>query len=110
MDKSLKQENRPYLAVVFLANIALYFFVYRFGFDFPGIWNAALEIEKFAPLMLVIIFIGVINSQINPETKAKIVFWKITNPLPGCRAFSDYVKADSRIDIQSFKTGVWGFP
>ncbi len=32
-------------------------------------------------------------------SKARLVFWRWRNPLPGCRAFTELVKADPRIDV-----------
>lgn len=110
MDKSLKNANKKYLTAVFLANIFAYIFISKFGFDVSSLWSSISELEKFIPLTIAIIFIGILNSQITPEIKAKIVFWKIKDPLPGCRAFSDYMELDVRVDSESLKHECGFFP
>jgi hypothetical protein len=40
----------------------------------------------------------VLNGILGDLSKARLVFWKWRNPLPGCRAFSDIMCADPRID------------
>lgn len=46
-----------------------------------------------------LILVGVLNSQISPETKARIIFGRYKNPLPGARAFTDLGPADARVDM-----------
>jgi hypothetical protein len=54
----------------------------------------------FFPLLafpLAVIFEGLIHS----KHKAVLVFWRIKNPLPGSRAFSDIAPKDPRINLDS---------
>ena len=42
--------------------------------------------------------------------KAVLVFWRVRNPLPGCRAFSHFVKSDPRINASQLESSLGGFP
>jgi hypothetical protein len=41
----------------------------------------------------------VLNGVLGDLAKARVVFWRWRNPLPGCRAFSVIMLADPRIDV-----------
>lgn len=45
-----------------------------------------------------------------PNLKAVLVFWRIKDPLPGCRAFSEHVFTDPRIDLEELKKKMGEFP
>jgi hypothetical protein len=42
--------------------------------------------------------------------KARLVFWRWSNPLPGCRVFSQLIKTDPRIDVPALKGRLGEFP
>ncbi len=56
------------------------------------------SIKVLAPILLMSILTDIINAQIDPNNKARLVFWKWSHPLPGCRAFTEYTSADPRIN------------
>jgi len=43
----------------------------------------------------------VLNGLLGDMAKARIVFWRWQDPLPGCRAFSDLMDTDPRIDVKA---------
>lgn len=45
----------------------------------------------------------VLNGLLGDLAKARIVFWRWQDPLPGCRAFTELINADPRIDVNAFK-------
>ena len=45
----------------------------------------------------------VLNGALGELTKARLVFWRWQDPLPGCRAFSQLVGRDPRIDVPALK-------
>jgi len=98
MDKTLKQKNKPLLVATVLVNVFFYFVVYKFGFDVNQILEYSRKIENFLPLTIITIFVGILNSQTSHINKARIVFWKYKAPLAGCRAFSEYIAIDDRIN------------
>jgi hypothetical protein len=44
------------------------------------------------------------------DAKARLVYWKIANPLPGSQAFSKYAPADARIDMKALTKNVGVLP
>jgi hypothetical protein len=44
------------------------------------------------------------------DAKARLVFWKIANPLPGSEAFSKHARADARIDMKALAKNVGDLP
>lgn len=56
--------------------------------------------------IVVIILSGVLSETM----KARLVFWRWQNPLPGCRAFSVLVGSDARIDVKILAAKHGKFP
>jgi hypothetical protein len=46
----------------------------------------------------------IFNGLVGGNFKAKLVFWRLHDPLPGCRAFSHYLHIDPRIDANVLQT------
>ena len=44
------------------------------------------------------------------EAKARLVYWKIKNPLPGSQAFTKCALVDARIDMKALKKNVGALP
>jgi hypothetical protein len=64
--------------------------------------NAALaHVAGLLPSGLAVTLCGIINAQLTPLQKARIVFLRWKEPLPGSRAFSYHATRDSRIDIHA---------
>lgn len=58
-----------------------------------------LTLEKGIMLLLFPILTLVLNGLISSNLKSILVFWRIKNPLPGSRVFSEIASSDPRIDI-----------
>lgn len=56
------------------------------------------------------IIVIVLSGVLGDLWKARVVFWRWTNPLPGCRVFSDLLAGDPRIDAASLKQKLGKFP
>jgi hypothetical protein len=56
------------------------------------------------------IFVLLLTGVLSHEVKARIVFWKMTNPLPGSAAFTKYGPADARIDMKALAKNVGELP
>jgi hypothetical protein len=56
--------------------------------------------------LLAIVLSGVLSD----TGKARLVFWRWRNPLPGCRAFTELVNTDPRIDVSALRTKYGDFP
>jgi hypothetical protein len=44
-----------------------------------------------------------LSSLVSADHKATLVFWRLSNPLPGSRAFSMHAPADHRVDLETLK-------
>jgi hypothetical protein len=44
------------------------------------------------------------------DAKARLVYWRIANPLPGSQAFTKYAPADARIDMKALAKNVGALP
>src|SRR5262245_38975416 len=110
-EKSLKDQNTASLITILIVNIAVFAVVLKtdelIATDYQEMlkhWQALI------PAGLGAVLIGVINGLLNAPTKARLVFWRWHDPLPGSRAFSRYVHLDPRIDIAALKSKVGPFP
>lgn len=72
--------------------------------------NLKEQWAKFGSTALALAVLTVINGILPSSIKARIAFWRWNNPLPGCRAFSDYLRNDPRIDLGELQTKVGIFP
>ena len=104
-EKSLKDQNTVSLIAVLIVNLAIFAVVLKtdqlLAADYPDIlkqWQALI------PASLGAILIGVVNGLLSAQAKARLVFWRWKNPLPGSEAFSRYVTLDPRIDVAALKS------
>jgi hypothetical protein len=56
------------------------------------------------------IVVIILNGVLGDTMKARLVFWRFQNPLPGCRAFSALVASDPRIDSKALTAKHGKFP
>jgi hypothetical protein len=102
--RSLKVQNQLRLAAILAANLAAFFTAVHSDALVGSNWNDLVGgVNDAFPAGLGIALLGVINSQLSPEAKARIIFFRWTNPLPGSEAFSKHAKADQRIDLSSLQ-------
>lgn len=59
--------------------------------------------HDFLPAGVGVMFAGVVNGLLSANNKARLVFWRWSNPLPGSFAFSRYAHQDPRIDIEALR-------
>jgi hypothetical protein len=99
-EPNLKSENSIKLWAFLLSNgfIVVVFFYFPFLNKIIEDYNEVLRLRFilpiFSPLILFIIG-GVLSS----NQKAIIVFWRLKNYYPGCKAFTHYGKHDLRVDM-----------
>jgi len=53
---------------------------------------------------------SVVNALVDPMTKARLVFWRWAQPLPGSRAFTVHIKKDPRINVPALRAKLGTFP
>jgi hypothetical protein len=109
--KSLKSQNLPKLWAFMAANIFMAWSIVMLGdVDFQrlrdvdltqviGLWLQSVA-EKGALLGLGTFLAVVANGILSSRVKEILVFWRLRDPLPGARAFTELVQCDPRIDLQ----------
>ena len=98
--RSLKRQNTPLLAVVLICNLIIFAGVTSGSAILDGIRKQSFEtIVQLAPAGLALLAVSVLSHQLSPNAKARIVFFRWSDPLPGSRAFSLYAERDPRIDL-----------
>lgn len=110
---SLKQRNAKAIWLLVSADVAC-IVIALFGFSFS---LASLKEVAEASLLRAILLAAVgpiaatfLNDLIPAGIKASIVFGRLTDALPGHRAFSVHVRNDPRIDLALLKKRVGEFP
>lgn len=104
MARRLKDENKTALALLLAANLAAYYLVAETGYLMAGDWLSLVRNwQKVVPSGLALIIIGILNAQLSADAKARLVFWRWTDPLPGSRAFSLYARKDARVDMAAIE-------
>jgi len=100
MVKSLKEQNRWQLWLIVAANsLFLYGVVQANAIEVEGLRAMFKDASNLLPVGLAIIVSTVLNGLLSADTKARLVFLRWHNALPGHRAFTQYAKSDSRIDL-----------
>lgn len=108
---SLKAKNLKFVIAILIIDTIILLTI-----PSAGRTNLSLMLGNDWPLYLVqsgsIITIAalLINHLLSPDFKARIVFWRFWNALPGCRAFSRLVHQDPRIDIHALQIKLGSFP
>lgn len=104
MEKKLKNYNK--ILWTFIAyNITIFISLYSYSkFNLTNLNNIySVILESSIVMSTSIVITIVLNNLITSDFKAKIVFWKIKDPLPGCRIFTKLINKDNRIDIELLK-------
>lgn len=100
-NKSLKSQNLPKIWTFILLNIILaYCFLYLKEVNLDNIQTFYQKLTGRDSFVIVIspLITLFLNNLLSSNFKAKIVFWRIRNPLPGTRVFSKLLFNDQRID------------
>jgi hypothetical protein len=97
---SFKDLNKPLLAVVLAANaIAFYGLSSIEVVSVEGVRALVSNWSDLAPPAIVVVVAGILNAQLSSLAKARIVFGKWDNPLPGSDAYTLHGPADPRVDM-----------
>jgi hypothetical protein len=112
---SLKHGYRWRLFAVLAANlIVLYAAVTYDVIRLDGIsavtsdWQAAWK--NIGSVAVAFAITTILNGLLSSDAKARLIFWRWRNPLPGCRAFSHYLTRDPRIDFGALERALGTLP
>lgn len=105
-DKTLKDTNRINLIIYLVLNFLFFAILSGLTNIRVGEWDDLLS-KWLAPggiIIGILYFISIVlEGLISSDIKAVLVFWRIKNPLPGTRAFSDIAVKDPRIDMNAVR-------
>lgn len=77
----------------------------------PGLIDAStLAILRAGSTTALPVLVLLLTGLLSHEAKARFVYWKFTNPLPGSRAFTKHAPADARIDMKALAKNVGALP
>ncbi len=112
MAASHKDANRFPLMVVLAVNAAAFWGLVTTQQVDPAAWIGSIQgnIKGSLPIALALVLTNIINAQLSPMGKARLVFLDWQHPLPGCRAFSYFMHRDNRIDVQALEQKYGPFP
>lgn len=106
MNRSLQDANRGALLIVAAANAVTFYLAAKTDALFGGQWAiTAKSLPEMLPTGLSLVLVGIANAQLTGDAKARIVFFRWRNPLPGSEAFTRYAIADPRIDLSFLERG-----
>ena len=96
----LKDSYKTRLYVVAAINVALFWALVILHADLSMLWALLNSISLKDGIIGMITPIGafVLDGLLSADTKARIVYWRYTHPLPGSRAFSVHLKQEPRAD------------
>lgn len=111
MALSLKDQNKLPLLAVAIGNLAMFaLLIGGDSFQIPSLGSTANALRDALPAGIGLILIGIVNAQMSPDLKARIVFGKWRHPLPGSEAFSRHAKQDDRVDVVALERLFGPFP
>jgi hypothetical protein len=103
---SLKAANMKWLVMLAVLDVAVVLL-----FVAPELVSASttaiLRAGSTAVLPVVVLLLSGLLSH---DAKARLVYWRIANPLPGSQAFTKHAAADARIDMKALAKNVGSLP
>ena len=104
MAKSLKEQNNIKIWLFIAVNSLLFYSVLVSGkIELNGIKEALVNAATLVPAAIAGALATAINALPSSQMKARLVYLRWTNPLPGHRAFTRYAPRDPRIDMDQLK-------
>lgn len=100
MVASHKDANKFPLMAVLTVNAAAFWGLVTTQQVDPVAWIGSIQgnLKGSLPIALALVLTGILNSQVSPMTKARLVFLEWEHPLPGSQAFTKFMHRDVRID------------
>ena len=110
---SLKTQNIPNIFSYLVYRVAIYII---FANNFESFWSEfpilfdTLHSSKGIFAILSPLAALILTGLLSPDFKAKLVFWKKSNPLPATEAFTKLAPNDYRIDMEVLKSKINDIP
>ena len=107
MAKSLKDQYRSYIWLIIAFNsVFLYTIAQADVIELAGLRAIFTDIGNLVPVGIAVVIATVLNGVLSPTAKARLVFLRWHDALPGCRAFSQYAQSDPRIDPAKLRAAI----
>lgn len=104
MTTSLKSANGWQLLAVVFGNWVCLHAIIETDVIFGGAFrDVVVSLPKVLPAGIGLAFVSLLNAQISSETKARIIFLRRQDSLPGSQAFTRYMNTDPRVDTTYLK-------
>lgn len=104
MAGSLKEENSLLLYGLMAGNLIAFYTLLKGSAILAGDWSAAVQdLGQALPAGLGLVLTGIVNAQLSADAKARIVFLRWRDPLPGCEAFTRHAHSDHRVDLNALQ-------
>ena len=104
MAGSLKEENSLRLYGLMAGNLIAFYTLVKGSAILAGDWSAAVQdLGQALPAGLGLVLTGIVNAQLSADAKARVVFLRWRDPLPGCEAFTRYAHSDHRVDLNALQ-------
>lgn len=108
-DRSLKSLNMKWLVMLASLDVLIVLVFVAPEFLKDASWNTVAVMRGMVTALLPVIVL-LLTGMLSHETKAKLVYWKLKNPYPGCEAFTRHGPGDARIDMVALKKNVGELP
>jgi hypothetical protein len=111
MALALKDLNKVPLLSVVLANLAAFVAVTS-GTSWGAIdWSSLTGAFAHAvPAGIGLILVSIVNAQLSSDAKARVVFFRWRNPLPGSEAFTRHAHEDPRVNARALEQALGAPP
>lgn len=104
VEPALKDANAGRLVGVLALNVAAFYLIEKAGVIGAGEWaKLATGWITALPAGAAVALTGILNAQVTSKTKARLVFWRWHNPLPGSAAFTRHGPQDPRVDMAALE-------
>jgi hypothetical protein len=109
----LKSKNAAYLWTFIGVNFAIFLSLFVSkgfaGASVDHFWQRVTAKDGIIAASLPLLAI-VLSGVLSDLGKARLVFWRWHNPLPGCRAFTELLSTEPRIDVPALKSKLGELP
>ncbi len=104
MTTSLKEQNNSKIWLFIAVNSLIFYSVLVSGrIELNGLKEALVSAATLVPAAIAGALATAINALPSSQMKARLVYLRWTNPLPGHRVFTRYAPRDPRIDMDQLK-------
>jgi hypothetical protein len=108
-DRSLKSLNMKWLVMLACLDVLVVLLFVTPEFIKDASWSSVVVMRGLVTALLPVLVL-LLTGLLSHNVKAILVYWKVTNPLPGCQAFTRHAPADVRIDMVALKKNVGELP